>query len=220
MISQWGRNAYFGTGPRIAYFTEVNDIFNDIKERYYFSDIRLTPCDGVEEIGIPACLRCQEKQQQQERCSSGSLTAKAGSPRSPFDLDIDSFSYGISPEFRECSVTDSSTNVTDDTIRSPESTISPLPHLRQDWLALAGQGSLFFGASTFPSIIEDNDILERIERQPCMAPKPEEPKRSYILDRISGRIIIENPQKKQKLSPEAPRDPCPAEAEGSFKPPT
>lgn len=59
----WGRNAYYGPGPRVAYFTPVTDLFDDIQERCAQQSRPQLPadCDDCERYPVyPGCRRCYD----------------------------------------------------------------------------------------------------------------------------------------------------------------
>ncbi|KAM0281132.1 hypothetical protein ACHAQH_003711 [Verticillium albo-atrum] len=59
----WGRNAYYGPGPRVAYFTPITDLFDDIQERCAQQSRPQLPAyrDDCDRYPVyPGCRRCYD----------------------------------------------------------------------------------------------------------------------------------------------------------------
>ncbi|KAH7322817.1 hypothetical protein B0I35DRAFT_476726 [Stachybotrys elegans] len=59
----WGRNAYWGPGPRITYFTPISDIFDDIQEKCGQQERPQLPQyrdDSERYAAYPSCRQCYD----------------------------------------------------------------------------------------------------------------------------------------------------------------
>ncbi|KAJ8125903.1 hypothetical protein O1611_g7735 [Lasiodiplodia mahajangana] len=101
----WGRNKYWGPGPRMTFFTPISDIFDDIQEKCGMSARPQLPQyrDDADRWPVyPICRQCYDLQEYMDnrRSSGGSLMSMIGAqdPRSEHDNDVTSVSELATPK--------------------------------------------------------------------------------------------------------------------------
>ncbi|KAI0103357.1 hypothetical protein GGR51DRAFT_549979 [Nemania sp. FL0031] len=101
----WGRNKYWGPGPRMTFFTPISDVFDDIQEKCGMSARPQLPQyrDDADRWPVyPICRQCYDLQEYMDnrRSSGGSLMSMIGAqdPRSEHDNDVTSVSELATPK--------------------------------------------------------------------------------------------------------------------------
>ncbi|KAI1123329.1 hypothetical protein F5Y10DRAFT_55267 [Nemania abortiva] len=101
----WGRNKYWGPGPRMTFFTPISDIFDDIQEKCGISARPQLPQyrDDADRWPVyPICRQCFDLREYMDsrRSSGGSLMSMIGAtdPRSEHDNDVTSVSELATPK--------------------------------------------------------------------------------------------------------------------------
>ncbi|KAI0870896.1 hypothetical protein GGS24DRAFT_492651 [Hypoxylon argillaceum] len=100
----WGRNKYWGAGPRLTFFTPISDIFDDIQEKCGMSARPQLPQyrDEADRWPVyPICKQCYDlREYMDSRRSSESMLSMIGGhdPRSEHDNDVTSVSELATPK--------------------------------------------------------------------------------------------------------------------------
>ncbi|GAP90735.2 putative zinc C2H2-like [Rosellinia necatrix] len=105
----WGRNKYWGPGPRITFFTPISDIFDDIQEKCGMLARPQLPQyrDEADRWPVyPVCKQCYDLREylDSRRCSRESLMSMIGlhDARGEHDNDLTSVSELATPKDQSC----------------------------------------------------------------------------------------------------------------------
>jgi hypothetical protein len=102
----WGRNKYYGPGPRFTYFTPMSDIFDDIQEKCGEQTRPQLPQyrdEAYRQPEYPVCRQCYDLREylDSRRSSRQSLVSMiaGGEPGNDHDPDLTSVSELATPKF-------------------------------------------------------------------------------------------------------------------------
>lgn len=154
----WGRNTYFGPGPRLTIFTPILDVFDDIQERFVRPSRPQLPQNDHDETRCwpvyPVCRRCFDLHEDSNRSRSlrespMSMIAGAGDEMQSDD-DLDSVSELATPQAGG-----------DPTSRFPrfDEALATLGYASRPQMTASPPSKMIF-QSPYPEALQEEDLYE------------------------------------------------------------
>ncbi|TGJ88002.1 hypothetical protein E0Z10_g706 [Xylaria hypoxylon] len=163
----WGRNKYWGPGPRITYFTPISDIFDDIQEKCGMSARPQLPQyrDEADRWPVyPVCKQCYDLREylDSRRSSRESLMSMVGmhDPRGEHDNDLTSVSELATPKEQSYLVRHIGPEEVVSSLGGSSSVVSPAPvHAFYSFSQAASPGISEL-RSPYPQALSEDDLYE------------------------------------------------------------
>ncbi|KAI0428339.1 hypothetical protein F5Y09DRAFT_332657 [Xylaria sp. FL1042] len=162
----WGRNNYWGPGPRLTFFTPISDIFDDIQEKCGMSTRPQLPQyrDEAERWAVyPVCRQCYDMREylDSRRSSRESLMSMIGvhDPRGEHDNDLTSVSELATPKDQSSLLRHIGPEETASSFGGG-SVVSPAPVHAFYPLSSAASPGVSELRSPYPHALSDEDLYE------------------------------------------------------------
>ncbi|KAI1162709.1 hypothetical protein F5B18DRAFT_662191 [Nemania serpens] len=162
----WGRNSYWGAGPRMTFFTPISDIFDDIQEKCGMSARPQLPQyrdEGDRWPVYPVCKKCYDLREylDSRRSSRESLMSMIGAhdARGEHDNDLTSVSELATPKdhsylFRHVGLDETASSF------GGGSAVSPAPVHAFYTFPRATSPGVSDLRSPYPQALDENDLYE------------------------------------------------------------